>query len=103
MFASLSLFRLSLAANVFYIVFHARLHPERGDQTTIDSSNDDRRSSDASMMGSIPADDVAVDTVYKRRRVRLMNLSRLGDTFWIYISVNVFSGAIWSPFLHLAS
>jgi hypothetical protein len=56
-----------------------------------------------------------------------MNLSKLGDVFWIYIVrllvgrpslgpcvkvvwlyslqqlMNVFSGAIWSPFLHLSS
>lgn len=32
-----------------------------------------------------------------------MNLSKLGDVFWIYILMNVFSGAIWSPFLHLSS
>jgi hypothetical protein len=73
------------------------------------------------------SDEAAAERVIQRRKVKLMNLSKLGDVFWIYIVrllagrpslgpcvkvvwlyslqqlMNVFSGAIWSPFLHLSS
>lgn len=46
---------------------------------------------------------MAAEKVLLRRRVRLVNLSKLGDPFWLFILLNCFSGAIWSPFLQLSS
>lgn len=37
------------------------------------------------------------------RKVRITDLHRLGDPFWIYMGLNVLCGTIWSPFLHLAA
>ena len=106
---STSLAGLSFAVNILYLIFHARLHPA----AVSDSSH--------------KSDEAAAERVIQRRKVKLMNLSKLGDVFWIYIVrllvgrpslgpcvkvvwlhslqqlMNVFSGAIWSPFLHLSS
>ncbi|EJD46925.1 MFS general substrate transporter [Auricularia subglabra TFB-10046 SS5] len=41
--------------------------------------------------------------VAEKRRIRLKDVTRLGDTFWAYIAINVLCGSIWSPFTHLAA
>ena len=59
---------LSFAVNILYLIFHARLHPAAADS---DSSH--------------KSDEAAAERVIQRRKVKLMNLSKLGDVFWIYI------------------
>ncbi|KZW02457.1 MFS general substrate transporter [Exidia glandulosa HHB12029] len=41
--------------------------------------------------------------VAEKRRIRLKDVTRLGDAFWAYMAINVLCGAIWSPFTHLAA
>jgi hypothetical protein len=41
--------------------------------------------------------------VTEKRKVKLKDMQRFGDVFWLYLGVNVLCGAIWSPFTHLAS
>ncbi|KAG8759577.1 hypothetical protein FRC14_005606 [Serendipita sp. 396] len=41
--------------------------------------------------------------VTEKRIVRLKDMQRFGDVFWLYLAINVLCGAIWSPFTHLAS
>lgn len=45
----------------------------------------------------------AVNRVSEKRKVRLRDMRRFGDVFWLYLGINVLCGAIWSPFTHLAS
>ena len=45
----------------------------------------------------------AVQHVAEKRVVRLKDMARFGDVFWLYLGINVLCGAIWSPFTHLAS
>ncbi|KDQ07682.1 hypothetical protein BOTBODRAFT_38578 [Botryobasidium botryosum FD-172 SS1] len=45
----------------------------------------------------------AINRVAARRKVKLQDVTKLGDVFWVYIAVNVLCGAIWSPFTHLAA
>ncbi|KAF8870914.1 major facilitator superfamily domain-containing protein [Gymnopilus junonius] len=44
----------------------------------------------------------ALHEVTAKRKVRLKDLLKMGDIFWLYIAVNVFCGFIWTPFPHLA-
>lgn len=84
----LSLLSLSFAANIVYCVVHYRNH---------------RTLSSDTLSSSLDPDQLAAEKVLQRRRVRFANLSKLGDSFWIFILLNIFSGAIWSPFLQLSS
>ncbi|KIO31226.1 hypothetical protein M407DRAFT_19843 [Tulasnella calospora MUT 4182] len=45
----------------------------------------------------------ALEKVAAKRKVRLYDLTLLGDVFWLYIAINALCGAIWSPFTHLAA
>ncbi|KAL7411643.1 major facilitator superfamily domain-containing protein [Mrakia frigida] len=86
--ASTLLASVSFAANIFYCVVHYRNH---------------RTLSSDTPSASLDPDEIATEKVLQRRRVRFTNLSKLGDSFWIFILLNIFSGAIWSPFLQLSS
>ena len=80
---------MSFGVNILYCVFHYRTYRvpalDNSSSTTLDQ------------------DGLAAEKVVQRRRVRLANLQRLGDPFWLFILLNIFSGAIWSPFLNLAA
>lgn len=41
--------------------------------------------------------------VGEKRKVKLKDIQRFGDVFWLYLALNVLCGAIWSPFIHLAA
>jgi hypothetical protein len=41
--------------------------------------------------------------VAEKRKVKLKDIQRFGDVFWLYLGLNVLCGAIWSPFIHLAA
>ena len=45
----------------------------------------------------------ALHKVAEKRTVRLGDLARLGDVFWLYIGINILCGTIWVPFTHLSS
>ena len=45
----------------------------------------------------------ALKKVTEKRTVKLSDLAKLGDVFWLYIGINVLCGTIWVPFVHLAS
>ncbi|THH17007.1 hypothetical protein EW146_g3741 [Bondarzewia mesenterica] len=45
----------------------------------------------------------ALERVTEKKRVRLKDMTQLGDVFWAYIGVNVLCGSIWHPFTHLAA
>ncbi|KAG8894423.1 hypothetical protein FRB99_001282, partial [Tulasnella sp. 403] len=45
----------------------------------------------------------ALEKVAAKRNVKLKDLTKLGDVFWLYTGINVLCGAIWSPFTHLAA
>ncbi|KAG8875829.1 hypothetical protein FRB97_004684 [Tulasnella sp. 331] len=45
----------------------------------------------------------ALEIVAAKRKVKVRDLARLGDVFWLYIAVNVLCGVIWSPLTHLAA
>ena len=44
----------------------------------------------------------ALEKVAKKRYVDLRHVVKLGDAFWVYVTLNVLCGMIWTPFLHLA-
>ncbi|CAL1695887.1 unnamed protein product [Somion occarium] len=45
----------------------------------------------------------ALKEVARKRMVKLKDITKLGDVFWAYIGLNIFCGAIWAPFTHLAA
>ncbi|KAF7310937.1 Ribosomal protein L15 [Mycena chlorophos] len=45
----------------------------------------------------------ALEKVAAKRRVRLKDVEKLGDTFFAYIAMNLLCGCIWAPFTHLAA
>lgn len=45
----------------------------------------------------------ATAKVTEKRTVRLRDMQRFGDVFWLYLAINILCGAIWSPFTHLAA
>ncbi|KAK4687724.1 hypothetical protein P7C73_g2380, partial [Tremellales sp. Uapishka_1] len=51
----------------------------------------------------LPVLDVIEEEVVEKRKVKISDLHRLGDPFWIYMGLNVLCGTIWSPFLHLSA
>jgi len=58
-----------------------------------------------SMVGTIEnmSEVAALRKVAEKRTVKLSDLARLGDIFWLYIGINILCGTIWIPFTHLAS
>jgi hypothetical protein len=40
--------------------------------------------------------------VTEKRKVKLKDMQRFGDIFWLYLGINLLCGVIWSPFMHLA-
>ncbi|KAF8587893.1 MFS general substrate transporter [Ramaria rubella] len=48
------------------------------------------------------SEEEALQKVAAKRSVKLNDLTRMGDVFWLYIAVNVLCGTIWIPFTHLA-
>lgn len=45
----------------------------------------------------------ALEKVAEKRRVKLREITKLGDVFWAYIGLNIFCGMMWAPFTHLAA
>jgi hypothetical protein len=45
----------------------------------------------------------ATTHVTEKRKVKLKDMARFGDVFWLYLAINIICGAIWSPFTHLAA
>ncbi|KXN89999.1 Major facilitator superfamily domain-containing protein 1 [Leucoagaricus sp. SymC.cos] len=41
--------------------------------------------------------------IAEKRKVRLAEIAKLGDLFWVYILLNIWCGMIWSPFSQLAA
>lgn len=54
-------------------------------------------------LGARMSAEEAVNRVGEKRLVRLKDMQRFGDVFWLYLGINILCGAIWSPFTHLAS
>ncbi|KAG8925668.1 hypothetical protein FRC00_003770, partial [Tulasnella sp. 408] len=57
----------------------------------------------ARLSGERMTEQEALEKVAAKRKVRLYDLTLLGDVFWLYIAINALCGAIWSPFTHLAA
>jgi hypothetical protein len=45
----------------------------------------------------------ATTHVTEKRKVKLKDMTRFGDVFWLYLGINTLCGAIWSPFTRLAA
>jgi len=45
----------------------------------------------------------AVKKVAAKKAIHFTDLKLFGDIFWLYTAINLLCGAIWSPFIHLAS
>ncbi|KIM25377.1 hypothetical protein M408DRAFT_74261, partial [Serendipita vermifera MAFF 305830] len=87
----------SFGVNLIYLASSAWL--ARGAGVQLEPGERPRRD----RLGALMTDDEAVLRVAEKRKVKLKDMARFGDVFWLYIALNVLCGAIWSPFLHLAS
>jgi len=106
---------LSFLVNLFYLSANRWLAesagvPQEGQETAEDFEIDEEA---VSLDEAIPTETLAPSHGAKRvdvpeqpllvHRVSLLDLSILGDPFWIYMTLNFLCGMIWYPFLHLAA
>jgi hypothetical protein len=54
------------------------------------------------IMGARMSAHEATIRVTEKRKVKLKDMQRFGDVFWLYLGINFLCGVIWSPFMILA-
>jgi hypothetical protein len=86
----------SFSINLVYLFMSKRIAKEAGVEMEaaeiLTSGNADTVSEEEALL-----------KVSEKRKVRLGDLMRMGDVFWLYTGINVLCGAIWTPFAHLSS
>ncbi|KAH9946637.1 MFS general substrate transporter [Amylocystis lapponica] len=101
-YAATLLTGLSFVVNLIYVAASKWLIRGAGAELEISDVQDEavvRRQSGLVAM----SEEEALKHVAQKRAVNLRDITKLGDVFWAYIGLNVFCGAIWAPFTHLAA
>lgn len=91
----------SFGVNIIYV--SASNWFARGADATFDASELRDQATYKRLSGAHMTEAEARRKVAEKRRIRLKDVTRLGDAFWAYMAINVLCGAIWSPFTHLAA
>ncbi|KAF8531008.1 major facilitator superfamily domain-containing protein [Gautieria morchelliformis] len=95
----------SFFVNLFYLFASNQIAAGAGVEIEPAEAHRQSTSRPASAIDSVEnmSEAAALHKVAEKRTVRLSDLARLGDIFWLYIGINILCGTIWAPFTHLAS
>ncbi|KAF8642248.1 hypothetical protein AX16_009523 [Volvariella volvacea WC 439] len=98
-YVATALATLSMVVNLLYIAASKWLIDGAGAELeSVDIAEEARRRAIASMTEA-----QALERVAEKRRVKIREITKLGDVFWAYVGLNILCGMIWSPFIHLAA
>ncbi|EGO01228.1 hypothetical protein SERLA73DRAFT_167350 [Serpula lacrymans var. lacrymans S7.3] len=98
-YASTALAAFSVLVNLVYIMASRWLVQSSG--TELEAAELHQEANRRSLYDISEAK--ALKEVAEKRRVKLREVSNLGDIFWAYMGVNVLCGTVWHPFTHLAA